>query len=119
VLVARSSADPGSFPSSIVVGFDGSPAAERALNAAHDIRDRHGSALRVIAAGPTCEITPRLLDEMLAERDERDPLEALLTASREVDLVVVGSRKLRGLQALGSVSERLGHQADCSVLVVR
>jgi nucleotide-binding universal stress UspA family protein len=119
VLVARSPGDPGSFPRSIVVGFDGSPAAERALDAAHDIRDRHGSALRVIVAGPSCEIAPRLLDEMLAERDQRDPLEALLAASRAADLVVVGSRELRGLQALGSLSERLGHQAACSVLVVR
>jgi nucleotide-binding universal stress UspA family protein len=119
VLVARPSGDPDSFPRSIVVGFDGSPAAHRALDAAHDIRDRHGSALRVIVAGPTCEITPRLLDEMLAERDERDPLEALLAASRETDLLLVGSRGLRGLQALGSVSERIGHQAACSVLVVR
>jgi nucleotide-binding universal stress UspA family protein len=119
VLVARPPGDPGSFPRSIVVGFDGSPAAHRALDAAVDIRDRHGSALRVIVAGPTCELEPQLLAEMLAERDERDPLEALLAASRETDLLVVGSRGLRGIRALGSLSERLGHQAACSVLVVR
>jgi nucleotide-binding universal stress UspA family protein len=119
VLVARPSDDPGSFPRSIVVGFDGSRAAQRALDAARDLRDRHGSALRVIVAGPTCQLEPRLLAEMLAERDERDPLEALLAASRETDLLVVGSRELHGLQALGSISERLGHQAACSVLVIR
>jgi hypothetical protein len=48
----------------------------------------------VIVAGPACEITPRLLHEMLAERDERDPLEALLAASRETDLLLVGSLQL-------------------------
>ena len=34
------------------------------------------------------------------------------------DLVVVGSRGLHGLHALGSVSERVAHHAQCSVLVV-
>jgi nucleotide-binding universal stress UspA family protein len=31
----------------------------------------------------------------------------------------VGSRGLHGLRALGSVSERVAHDASCSVLVVR
>ena len=34
-------------------------------------------------------------------------------------LVVLGRRGLHGLKALGSVSERVAHQAKCSVLVVR
>ncbi len=33
--------------------------------------------------------------------------------------IVVGSRGLRGLRALGSLSERIAHEARCSVLVVR
>ena len=40
-------------------------------------------------------------------------------SDRIVDLVVIGSRGLHGLKALGSVSERVAHQAECSVLVVR
>ena len=44
---------------------------------------------------------------------------ALVGASGIVDLVVVGSRGVHGLKALGSVSERVAHQAECSVLVVR
>lgn len=47
------------------------------------------------------------------------PVDALVQASRSVDLVVVGSRGLHGLTALGSVSERVAHRADCSVLVAR
>jgi nucleotide-binding universal stress UspA family protein len=119
VLVARPPGDPDVFPRSVVVGFDGSPAATRALEAAREISERHGSALRVIVAGPTCELEPQLLDEVRAERDQRDPVEALLAAARESDLLLVGSRGLRGIKALGSVSEQIGHQAACSVLVVR
>jgi nucleotide-binding universal stress UspA family protein len=43
---------------------------------------------------------------------------ALLERAREAALVVVGSRSLHGLRALGSVSERVAHRASCSVLVV-
>jgi nucleotide-binding universal stress UspA family protein len=101
------------------VRFDGSPAATRAVDAARRISERHGSALRVNLAGATCEVDSQLLDELGAERDEREPLEALLAAAGETDLRVVGSRGLRGIRSLGSVSERIGHQAACSVLVVR
>jgi nucleotide-binding universal stress UspA family protein len=54
----------------------------------------------------------------LEERDGR-ALEMLIVESETADLIVVGSRGLRGLKALGSVSERIAHQASCSVLVVR
>ena len=53
------------------------------------------------------------------EWDERKPLDALLAVSQECDVVVVGSRGLHGMAALGSVSERLAHRAHGSVLVVR
>jgi nucleotide-binding universal stress UspA family protein len=53
------------------------------------------------------------------EWDEREPLDALLAASQESDVVVVGNRGLHGISALGSVSERLAHRAPSSVLVVR
>jgi nucleotide-binding universal stress UspA family protein len=44
---------------------------------------------------------------------------ALVAASQEADLLVVASRGLRGVRALGSVSERVAHQAHCSLLVYR
>lgn len=47
-----------------------------------------------------------------------EPVRALVGASGIVDLVVVG-RGLHGLMALGSVSERVAHEAEGSVLVVR
>jgi nucleotide-binding universal stress UspA family protein len=40
-------------------------------------------------------------------------------ANERVTLVAVGSRGLTGVRALGSVSERVAHQAPCSVLVAR
>ena len=48
-----------------------------------------------------------------------EPVPALVGAAFEADLLVVGSRGLHGLASLGSVSERVAHQARSSVLVVR
>jgi nucleotide-binding universal stress UspA family protein len=45
------------------------------------------------------------------------PVDAL--ARLDPALLVVGSRGLQGLRSLGSVSERVAHEARCSVLVVR
>jgi nucleotide-binding universal stress UspA family protein len=49
------------------------------------------------------------------------PAERIAEAARddEAALVVIGSRGLGGLKALGSVSERVVHAAPCSVLVAR
>ena len=43
----------------------------------------------------------------------------LVEVAIEADLLVVGSRGLHGMKALGSVSERVAHEAKCSVLIVR
>ncbi len=45
---------------------------------------------------------------------------AVIDAARVEDssLVVLGSRALNGLHAVGSVSRRVVHQAPCSVLLV-
>jgi nucleotide-binding universal stress UspA family protein len=45
------------------------------------------------------------------------PVDAL--SRLDPDLLVVGSRGLQGIRSLGSVSERVAHEARCSVLVVR
>jgi nucleotide-binding universal stress UspA family protein len=46
---------------------------------------------------------------------------AVADAARDFNaaLVITGSRRLTGLPALRSVSERIAHDAPCSVLVVR
>lgn len=100
VLVARPPADPARFPQAVVVGSDRSGCAGLAVGVAEHLAQRFDAGLRVLTA-------------------EDHPVAALVEASREADLLVVGSRGLRGLKALGSVSERIAHQAACSVLVVR
>jgi nucleotide-binding universal stress UspA family protein len=50
-----------------------------------------------------------------------DAREHIVAAARsqEAALLVMGSRGLGGVRALGSVSERVSHEAPCSVLVAR
>jgi nucleotide-binding universal stress UspA family protein len=100
VLVARRPLGERSFPRAIVVGDDGSAGSGAALEAARHMADRFRASLKVVAA---------------ADR----PVEELVAAACDADLLVVGSRGVRGLRTLGSVSERVAHRAPCSVLVVR
>ena len=50
-----------------------------------------------------------------------NPQERIVEEARmePASLVVVGSRGLHGVRALGSVSERVVHEVPCSVLVAR
>jgi len=97
VLIARKPLK--QFPSSIVVGLESEHAA-RAAAVARELAHRfHASLDR-------------------HENLER-PVESLVEAGMEADLLVVGSRGLTGVKALGSVSERVAHEAKCSVLIVR
>jgi nucleotide-binding universal stress UspA family protein len=121
VLVARVSDSPGPFPSSIVAGVDGSPSSLIATRVAASLAERFGAALRLVAAVGGKGVD---LEAVRAEHPEGDtvagkPVDALLEASTAADLVLLGSRGLHGLRALGSVSERVAHRAQCSVLVVR
>lgn len=121
VLVARRSADASVFPSSIVVGVDGSEHSDITFAAASALADRYGASLRTVTAphGKTVDLD-RVRDRFPAvEIVDGKPVDALAKASEGADLLVVGSRGLHGLKSLGSVSERAAHQARCSVLVVR
>jgi nucleotide-binding universal stress UspA family protein len=118
-LIARESRDDGRFPQSIVVGHDGSESADAALAVAAQLAHRFDASLRVLAATGGDGVDAHRLAAADVEWTGKRPVDALVAASEEADLVVVGSRGLRGLRALGSVSERLGHAARCSVLVVR
>jgi nucleotide-binding universal stress UspA family protein len=121
VLVARAGADTERFPDSIVVGLDGSADADLALDAAEVLVARFDVPLRVIAAtrGKAVDLAHAHARSPLLEVIDARPVEALVAASKIADLVIVGSRGLHGIRALGSVSERVAHQAACSVLVAR
>lgn len=121
VLIARGAIEVGRWPRQIVVGVDGSPDSERAHHAALALARRFDCGVRVITATQDAHVdldAARRIAPDLEEHDAR-PLDALIVAAETTDLVVVGSRGLRGLKALGSLSERLAHEARHSVLVVR
>jgi nucleotide-binding universal stress UspA family protein len=121
VLVARRSGASAPFPSRVVVGLDGSPAGDAAAGVADELAQRFGAGVRAIVAtgGRGVDSDAVLAGRPDAEVVSRKPLDALLDACKTADLVVVGNRGRHGVKALGSVSERLAHQASCSVLVVR
>lgn len=120
VLIARPARDPDTWPQAIVVGVDGSSESELAVAAARSLASSSGADFRIVSA-TTDQVdreTARRLAPELEERDGR-AIGVLTTESETADLIMVGSRGLQGLKALGSVSERIAHQASCSVLVVR
>ena len=120
VLVTRSSL--GSFPSRIVVGLDGSEESLAAYEVAETLAARFQARLEPIVASLEDGIEPEEIGKLVGRRVRsifNYPVDALVSASANADLLVVGSRGLRGLKALGSVSERVAHEAASSVLIVR
>ncbi|MBC7274724.1 MAG: universal stress protein [Streptomyces sp.] len=94
------------------VGGEGDAASEaRVLDAAASVLD--DAEVRIVADRPALRI-----DTILA-RD--DPADALLTAARDADLVVVGTRGRGGFAGLllGSVSLKVAAHADRPVVVAR
>jgi nucleotide-binding universal stress UspA family protein len=121
VLIVRPPAARGLFPHALVVGLDGSPESEAALLVAQELSRRFEAPLRIVIAlgGSGVDLARvRLRTPFLEEIHDR-PVAGLVAAAKDADLLVVGSRGLHGLRSLGSVSERVAHQASCSVLVVR
>jgi nucleotide-binding universal stress UspA family protein len=121
VLIARGDVVPGRWPRRLVAGVDGSVDSHRAYEAARALAERTGAALRTIVATQDARVDLEAAKRIAPDCEEHDAraLDALHVATETADLVVVGSRGLRGLRALGSLSERLAHEAHCSVLVVR
>ncbi|MGH3115997.1 MAG: universal stress protein [Gaiellales bacterium] len=122
VLIARRRNDGDGFPNKVVVGVDGSPESATAYLAARELSERLDVELWPVVAHGGKEVDRRLVDVIVGrEREELpdEPVWALVAAAAGADLLVVGSRGLHGLRALGSVSERVAHQARSSVLIVR
>jgi nucleotide-binding universal stress UspA family protein len=112
------------FPRSIVVGLDGSEQSRLAAGHAAAIATRTGAELRGLVAMGGAAVDKAGVRSIVADNggftlidDQRDPVDAFSGA--KADLLVLGSRGLRGIHALGSVSERAAHRAGCSVLVIR
>jgi nucleotide-binding universal stress UspA family protein len=138
----------GSEMRTIVVGVDGSPDADHALNWAIDEAKQHSMCLLLVhgveigaaAASPYGsglvleqleEVGREVLDKALAfvrakgvqaegRMEIGSSAHALVQASRGADLLVVGSRGHGGFAGLllGSVSIACVHHAHCPVVVV-
>ncbi len=133
LLLARPAPHDRVFPKDLLVATDGSEPTLAVAEAAAVIARRHGAHVTLLHAGfGAPDIRHGLIEQqaLLAERTGVEPpiLELPGSASnviaetaRElpVSLIVIGSRMLTGVRALGSVSERLGQVAPCSVLVLR
>jgi nucleotide-binding universal stress UspA family protein len=114
----------------IIVGFDGSDEARRALDRAAELAG-YGSTVTVVNVVSAARAGRPLADarDHLAERHVRaeiveragEPAEALIdTATAEdADLLVVGRRNGGKPFALDSVVDRIVQDAPCDVLVVR
>ena len=128
----------------IVVGFDGSEGADRALDWALAEANLRGARVLVVHAYEKClggvdpivaELVARdaqaVLDRALSRAREEEvdaegilmdesPTKALTEASEGAELLVVGSRGLGGLTGalLGSVSTACVRHATCPILVV-
>jgi nucleotide-binding universal stress UspA family protein len=125
VLVARPPRDPSTFPRTIVVATDGSHEANRAVAAARALAGRVRAELEAVVALDERAVDADWIEAGLRRDGGGIPLRRLDGAavptlrSLRPDLLVLGSRGLRGLRSVGSVSERVAHTSECSVLVVR
>lgn len=121
VLAARETDDSGRFPRAIVVGLDGSAEAQAAAEVASNVSKHCGGAITGVVATGGKDVDPEAATgqafEVEVEADS--PVDVLKRRGETADLLVVGSRGLHGVRALGSVSERVANGASCSVLVVR
>lgn len=132
----------------VLVGVDGSEGSRRAAEFAADTAEQYGAPLVVLFAGPQDPGwaperaqagyeppgVPTVVEQLVAELTVRRPgltiepqirhaqpgHEALVAASQQARLAVVGSRGLGGFRGLllGSVSHALVHHAECPVAVI-
>ena len=121
-----------SFPASILHAGDGSPDSSDAARVAGRIAARHGAKLVTVHVGEGEDQGGAIAEEAVpllessgnkpeARVEQGSPHQRIVEVANEIgaSLVVVGSRGVGGLKLLGSVSERVAHQASCSVLIVR
>lgn len=133
VLVARHGSEGADFPQRVLLATDGSPGSWAAARLATRVAGARHSALRLVYVpdGMHPEHYREVLrqTEMIEEATGASPTVAdapghvagRICEAASADgssLIVIGRRGLSGIRALGSVSERVAHQAPCSVLVV-
>jgi nucleotide-binding universal stress UspA family protein len=133
LLIARAArTSEAAFPERIMLALDGSAHSHAATEVALAIAARHAADVDVVTCGAHEPVQRHAIAGELAAifaatgaepavHDEPGPTHRAIAAaatSAGSTLVVTGSRGLGGAAALRSVSERIGHEAPCSVLVV-
>jgi nucleotide-binding universal stress UspA family protein len=132
VLVAREPTESGGFPRVVLHAGDGSPDSIEAARLAGRIAAKHDATVVALhvrdgrdpgggIAEEAVSITESCGREPVLEVADGPAHRRIVEVAHKVgaSLILVGSRGLTGLKALGSVSERVAHRASCSVLVVR
>ncbi len=134
LLIARRPPAGSAFGERIVVGSDALEHSDELVDFATELAlERSGSLVLLHAAGAESAHQPariagqvervctRLGDQasVRIEPGRAHELIGRVAAEERASLIVVSSRRVGGLRALGSVSERIAHNARCSVLVVR
>lgn len=117
----------------ILIASDGEEGSDQIVDLAGRLgRDQDAQVTLVNALGAESKMNPRTIQAQaralqLALPDAGEPhiepgraWDVILEAAEQADaaLVVIGSRRLGGLHAFGSVSRRVVHDAPCSVLVI-
>ena len=134
LLIAREAPGSSPFPESILFASDGSRGSWAPARAAAELAAAFDANLELVHVvdGKDEPEEVSVLDAQFAELGEAIGREPVLTkvdgnATKKIvetardrgsSLIVAGRRGLRGLKALGSVSERVVGGAECSVLLV-
>lgn len=134
VLIARRPPEGATFPDPILLATDGSASSARAATLTARVAGRLGAAVLVLRVGTATgveelrqvarqigEIVDATGREPVVVERGGDPLDTIVEVARSerASLIVVGSRGRSGVKALASISERVAHEAPCSVLVAR
>ncbi len=133
LLMARRPPSGEEFLDRVLLASDGSPGSWPAARAASHLARAHGSRVEIVYVpdGVHPGLHRELARQVVAIEEETGsepavadwpghvPARILEVADAErSSLIVIGRRGLKGLRALGSVSERVAHRAPCSVLLV-
>jgi nucleotide-binding universal stress UspA family protein len=132
LLIAKRTIEVDSFPQSVLLATDGSRGSLAPTRVATRLAKRRGSALRLV-----CVPDPRRADRYREVLKQQALIELVTGNAPKIaedsghvadriceeakgyraSMVVIGRSGLGGIKALGSVSERVLHHAQCSVLV--
>jgi len=130
VVVRPDLSEPGDH---VLIGYDGSPASDTAIDFGLDYARRHDLAVRVVAAQPPGTELHRITEDELRDAVHRrgghdaeliqitgHPAENLLRLSSDANLIVLGARGRGGFAGMliGSVSQTVLHHADAPVAII-